>query len=165
MTPDLSLRHRVLAVLGGGFLGSITRYLLSMAIQSWLGKGWPYDILSINLTGAFLLALLTTLADAAIIVGPGRRLFINTGFLGAYTTFSSLALGDVLLLARAAWMLAVLYLILSIGGGLLAVLAGDRVGQLVLARVRRPSRPLDIPELPETPDGHLDIQDDLLRMD
>ncbi len=100
MTRSLSARRRIIAVLCGGFFGTITRFALSTIMQGWLGKGWPYDLLLINVTGALLLAFVTTLADATFLVGPTRRLFINVGFLGAYTTFSSLALGDVLLLAH-----------------------------------------------------------------
>lgn len=74
------------------------------------------------MTGAFLLALVTTLADATILVGPTRRLFINVGLLGAYTTFSSLALGDVLLMTGEHWLSALVYLILSGLGGIIAVL-------------------------------------------
>src|SRR4029077_11422640 len=61
MANTLSLRRRFLAVLGGGFVGTITRDLLSQAIQGWLGKGWPFDILAINLTGALVFALVTVL--------------------------------------------------------------------------------------------------------
>src|SRR5437588_9532727 len=110
MSTSLSARRRLFAVLSGGFCGTITRYLLSMLIQGWLGKSWPYDILFINITGAFILALVTTLADATVLIGPTRRLLINVGFLGAYTTFSSLALGDVLLFTKDQWLLALLYL-------------------------------------------------------
>ena len=101
----------------GGFCGTVTRYLLSIVVQGWLGKGWPYDILLINVTGAFVLAFVTTLADATFLVGPTRRLFINVGFLGAYTTFSSLTLGDVLLFRNGQWLPGVLYLLLSLLGG------------------------------------------------
>ena len=96
-----SPRRRWLAVLGGGFLGALARYLLSSAMQAGFGTAWPYDIL--------------------VRVGTetltGERLFINVGFLGAYTTFSSLALGDVLLLGKAQWLAASAYLALSIPGG------------------------------------------------
>ena len=134
---SLSARRRLLAVLAGGFCGTLTRYGLSTLIQGWLGKGWPYDILFINLTGALLLALITTLADATFLIGPTRRLFINVGFLGAYTTFSSLALGDVLLLSGGKWLPALLYLLLSLPGGVLAVLFGDWLGQQCLKLRRR----------------------------
>jgi protein CrcB len=138
MGTALSSRRRLLAVLAGGFCGTITRALLSTTLQSHFGNGWPYDILLINVTGAFLLAFFTTLADATILIGPTRRLFINVGFLGAYTTFSSLALGDVLLLSKGMWLLAIFYLLCSFIGGLLAVLLGEWSGQRIVRRVKQP---------------------------
>lgn len=137
MAGSLSLRRRIFAVLCGGFCGAIVRDLLSLLVQSHLGKGWPYDILSINITGAFVFAFVTVLADATLLIGPTRRLFITVGFLGAYTTFSSLALGDVLLFAKSAWLAALLYLFASLGGGVLAVLLGDWLGQWCVRRLRR----------------------------
>jgi fluoride exporter len=133
----LTARRRLFAVMGGGFLGAITRYLLSLLVQSHLGKAWPYDILLINITGALVLAFVTMLADATFLIGPTRRLFINVGFLGAYTTFSSLALGSILLFAAGNWLPALLYLFLSLIGGVLAVLVGDWLGQQVVGWGRR----------------------------
>ena len=135
-TRALSTRRRWLAVLYGGFLGAITRYLLSAIIQAALGKAWPYDIFVINLSGAFVLALVTALADTTTFIGPTRRLFINVGFLGAYTTFSSLALGDVLLLGKAHWLAASVYIGLSIPGGLFMALLGDTAGHWLVKQRR-----------------------------
>lgn len=168
-STSLSTRRRIIAVLCGGFCGTITRYLLSGVIQAWLGKSWPYDILLINITGALLLAFVTTLADATFLVGPTRRLFINVGFLGAYTTFSSLALGDVLLFADGQWLLAVLYLVVSMIGGVFAVIGGDWLGQWCLRRLR-PSKSVQatsvgVPTKSIVVGAHLDIQDDLLLPD
>jgi CrcB protein len=136
MVSSLSSRRRVVAVLGGGFCGTLTRYGLSTLVQGWLGKGWPYDILLINLTGALLLAGITALADATFLVGPTRRLFLNIGFLGAYTTFSTLALGDVQLFTGGKWLPALLYLMLSLAGGIGAVILGDWLGNQVVKRAR-----------------------------
>jgi fluoride exporter len=165
MTKTLPARRRVVAVLCGGFLGTLARYCLSMLAQGWLGKGWPYDILLINLTGALLLALVSTLADATILVGPTRRLLINTGFLGAYTTFSSLALGDVLLFSKGAFIPALLYLVLSLSGGLGMVLLGDWLGQKLVAGLRKRSHLPQAVLEPSLPAGHLDIEDDILLPD
>lgn len=137
MSRTLSARRRLLAVFGGGFLGTVARYLLSGWIQAGLGKGWPYDILFINISGALLLAFITSLAEATFLIGPTRRLFINVGFLGAYTTFSSLSLGTVLLLRNSHIFPALLYLFLSLVGAVLAVTLGDALGQQFVTAMRR----------------------------
>lgn len=128
--------RRLLAVFIGGFLGTIARYLLSRAVQGMLGNGWPYDILLINVTGAFVLAFLTMLAEEALFVGPTRRLLLNVGFLGAYTTFSSLALGDVTLFSEQKIFLALLYLVCSLLGGVIAVLLGQLSGLWLIRTVK-----------------------------
>lgn len=176
MAATLSTRRRILAVLGGGFLGTITRYLLSAALQAWLGKNFPFDILIINVTGALALALVTTLADDTFLIGPTRRLFINVGFLGAYTTFSTLALGDVLLSTKHQWLLALVYLVASILGGMVAVWLGDLLGQIGLRVRRRAVRKRTksgklthtLPALLSdnaADEQHVDIQDDVLLPD
>lgn len=137
MSSTLSTRRRLLAVFCGGFLGTIARYLLSGLIQAQLGKAWPYDILLINISGAFLLACITSLADATFLIGPTRRLFINVGFLGAYTTFSTLSLGADLLLRNGQWFPTLLYLFLSLLGAVVAVSLGDALGQWIINRRRR----------------------------
>jgi protein CrcB len=173
MPGPLSVRRRLLAVLGGGFCGTITRYEVSAFVAGWLGKGWPYDLLMINVTGALLLAFVTTLADGTFLVGPTRRLFINVGFLGAYTTFSSFALNSDLLLKSGEWLPALLYVALSIIGGVLAVLLGDWLGLWFISKTRRSAVPsLVTRKLTETLNlrpsqehartNHLDMQDDLL---
>lgn len=167
MAKTLSTRRRLLAVLAGGFLGTITRYLLSMLIQGMLGKSWPYDIFFINVTGALIIAFITTLADATFLIGPTRRLFINVGFLGAYTTFSSMALGDVLLIAKGALLPALLYIVLSLVIGVLAVFLGDWLGQQCIRYGRRrgtvAKRSGKLPQQKSA--EHLDIDDDLLIPD
>ncbi|MDQ2907322.1 MAG: CrcB family protein [Ktedonobacteraceae bacterium] len=172
MAATLSTRRRAVAVFAGGFCGTIMRYGLSGLIQAWLGRSWPYNILLINVTGALVLAFVTTLADATFLVGPTRRLFINVGLLGAYTTFSSLALGDVLLFAQGQWLPALLYLLLSMVGGLLAVLTGDWLGQRCLKWWRRSPSQAKITRrlsgaLPGDLTGseHIDVQDDVLLPD
>jgi protein CrcB len=132
VSRTLSLHRQLSAVLCGGFCGTITRYWLSQWIQAHLGKGWPYDIFLINITGALLLAFITTLADATFLIGPTRRLFINVGFFGAYTTFSSFALGNVQLATAGHWLSAIAYLFMSFVIGVLAILCGRVLGQWVI---------------------------------
>ncbi|RAQ97831.1 fluoride efflux transporter CrcB [Thermogemmatispora tikiterensis] len=136
MAQVLSRRRRLGAVMLGGFCGTLARAWLSPLLQAWFGKSWPYDILLINLSGALALALATVLAEATFLIGPTRRLLITVGFLGAYTTFSSLALGDILLLSAGRWLAAVFYLLLSLGGGIVAIWLGTWLGERCLS-VRR----------------------------
>jgi len=170
VSHPLSLRRQLSAVLCGGFCGTVTRYWLSQVIQAHLGKGWPYDIFLINMTGALLLAFITTLADATFLIGPTRRLFINVGFLGAYTTFSSLALGDVQLAIGGHWLSASSYLLISPVVGILAVLCGNALGQWVLDRrkafvlAKSLAQQSNLPSSLwlEEPEFRIDVQDALL---
>jgi protein CrcB len=158
-----ALWRRVGAVLVGGFCGTITRYLLSLLIQGWLGKALPYDIFMINITGALVLAFVTTLADATFLIGPTRRLLINVGFLGAYTTFSSLALGDVQLVSHSQEMYALLYFLLSLFGGVLAVMLGDWLGQKLVGRFKQArSSQSERSGAFSASEEHVDIQDDVM---
>ena len=151
MAKQLSGQRRMVAVLFGGFCGTLARYLLSTFLQMSLGKSWPYDIFLINITGALLFAFVTTLAEAAMWIGPTRRMFLTVGCLGAYTTFSSLALGDVLLFGDGRWFPALLYLLGSTIGGLGAILLGEKLGQWVLKKREQPSTARTTRRLPKTP--------------
>jgi CrcB protein len=161
--------RRFSAVLSGGFLGTSVRYWLSIFVQSHLGKNWPYDIFLINVSGALILAFVTVLADTTLLIGPTRRLFINIGFLGAYTTFSSLELGAITLFINGNWPLALLYLIASFIGGVLAVLLGEWLAQIVTRALKRAPAyktsklsALAATKLPRNPQDHVDVPDDLL---
>lgn len=144
MQNKITTGRQLLAVLCGGFFGTVTRYLLSLLLQQAWERNWPYDILLINITGALLIALFSTLADTTTLIGPTRRLFLVTGFLGAYTTFSSLALGAVNLIDGGETLSAFLYLLLSAFGGLLAVGVGLRLGQWCTKRLKTYQVPLPV---------------------
>lgn len=133
----MTIRRKLAAVFAGGFCGTLLRYGLSLFVQAQLGKQWPYDILLINLTGAFLLAFLNTLATTLPATTLTMRLFLTVGLLGAYTTFSSLALGDILLFQTGQWLPATLYLLFSLCGGIVAVAAGAWCGRSFLWALKR----------------------------
>lgn len=74
----------------GGALGSISRYLLSMWIQSFSRSiDFPYGTLTVNLIGCFLIGFLAELAEAHSAFTPESRAFMFVGILGGFTTFSS----------------------------------------------------------------------------
>jgi CrcB protein len=116
----------VLAVAGGGLLGTPVRY----AVGRWLptpADGWPTATFLVNLVGAFLLGLLLeALARRGPDVGGRRalRLFAGTGFCGALTTYSTLAVEVDLLADADRWATAVAYGLASAVAGLGAAAAG-----------------------------------------
>jgi len=78
----------VLAVAAAGGLGAVTRLVVDGALRSWLRIGYPIGTTIINVTGSFLLGLVTGLALAHGLP-PEWRAVLGTGFLGGYTTFST----------------------------------------------------------------------------
>ncbi|MDP9884134.1 CrcB protein [Sinomonas atrocyanea] len=112
-------------VFGGGVLGALSRWALGAAIPT--PGGWPLGTLAINLVGALALgALLESLARRGPDVGPRRlvRLTVGTGFLGAFTTYSTLAVDGSRLLAAGRTSDGAWYLALSLLGGAAATLLG-----------------------------------------
>jgi len=106
-----------LAVSLGGALGANLRYLVGLwAAARWSGA-FPWGTLLINLTGSLLLGGLLTLLAARRPEPRLLRLFLATGLLGAYTTFSTFSAETVALAASRPLALAVAYVILSVGGG------------------------------------------------
>ncbi|WP_245953790.1 fluoride efflux transporter FluC [Arthrobacter silvisoli] len=131
MSRPLHLHPQYLAlVAGGGVLGALSRYGLGLSIPS--PGQWPLPTLLINLSGAFVLGwLLESLAWR----GPdeGRRRFIRltagTGFLGAFTTYSTFSVETVQLFDAGRAADAFGYLAASLLGGTLATFAGIALGQ------------------------------------
>jgi CrcB protein len=126
-----------LAVIGvGGVLGALSRAGVSQIFgQDRLELGdqsanFPWATLAINVTGAFLIGILAV----ALITDNSsyRKPFLITGFLGGFTTFSALALEAVDLFDRGLWVTALVYLIVTVGAGLLAVNIGVRATRRVV---------------------------------
>ena len=78
----------------GGALGSVARYACSSAALRWLGAGFPYGTLFVNVTGSFAIGMLAALvaSDGRPLLSPDARSFVLVGVLGGFTTFSSFSL-------------------------------------------------------------------------
>lgn len=115
----------VLLVVAGGIAGAPARYALGTVLPA--PGGWPLPTLLINLAGALALGfLLEGLSRRGPDTGRLRilRLLIGTGFIGAFTTYSTLAVDAVHLLDAGRTLDAGLYLAASLFGGAGATLAG-----------------------------------------
>ena len=118
--------RRVLAVIAaGGVLGAACRYGLTRLIATPAGS-FPWTILAINVTGSFALGVLV--AAIAADDRPLLRPFLATGFLGAYTTYSTFAVETDVLVRDGHTPTAAAYAAASLVVGLAAAWAGTAVG-------------------------------------
>ena len=103
----------------GGACGAVTRYGLGQLLAAKLNKTFPWAVLLINVSGAFLLGLVV----GAKLSG-GWLLLLADGFLGAYTTFSTFMVEDFELFAGRKIMNAIFYVSSTVLLGLLAFTVG-----------------------------------------
>ncbi len=122
--------NQLIVIALGGACGSVLRYLVSSGIYQWLGKGFPYGTLFVNVTGSFLIGLL---AEALILQRIAFtlefRAAILVGVLGGYTTFSSFSLETLYLIEQGAFNKAALNVAVSIVSCLFAVWVGLLLGR------------------------------------
>lgn len=122
--------HPALLVGIGGAIGTTVRYLLSELIPDVAGV--PLSILLLNLSGAFLLGWLLTAITARGEEGERSaqtRLFLGTGVLGGYTTYSTLAFGSAALSSSGAVALGIAYAAATVVLGVICALAGIVLGR------------------------------------
>jgi fluoride exporter len=113
----------------GGMLGANARYLVGLFVAERLGADFPYGTLLINVTGSLVIGFFLTLVTERLEVDPLWRLFFVTGFLGAYTTFSSYTYETATLLREGAFGAGLVYLVGSVVTGMVGVLAGIAVAE------------------------------------
>lgn len=123
--------YQVLGILVGGAVGALLRFLVANWVYQWLGRGFPYGTLVVNVIGSFLIGFLTLyLMQRGMLASVwGRGLIV--GVLGAFTTFSTFSLDTFDLLATGRWWGAALNVCLSVGLCLLAVWAGIQAARWV----------------------------------
>jgi fluoride exporter len=120
----------VLVALGGA-AGAVTRRLLDLWVTDRTESAFPFGTLVINLSGAFLLGVLFAWAIERDVLPREVRGPLMIGFLGAYTTFSTLMLESWRLMEDGAWQLGLVNLAGSVVLGMIAVVGGLAVGRLL----------------------------------
>lgn len=121
--------HWLLVFIGGG-LGSMARHAINRAGLAALGPGFPWWTLTVNVAGSFLIGLLAGLFGS-LETGHNARLFLITGFLGGFTTFSAFSLDALTLWERGAQLQAGLYVAGSVIASLIAAAAGLMASRLM----------------------------------
>ena len=123
-----------LVVFLGGGVGAALRHGVNLAVARWLGTSFNYATLIENVSGSLVMGLLVGYFAFKGGVPQHVRLFLTTGILGGYTTFSAFSLDTILLYERGEVALAALYVILRRAFGRRAV-SRTRAGAAL--RVRR----------------------------
>lgn len=117
--------NQIIAVALGGSFGAVLRFLVSSGIYQWLGRGFPYGTLLVNILGSFMLGLLTeSLMQQRITITFEYRAAILVGFIGAFTTFSTFSLETFYLLEQGNLTKAALNIFTSISACVLAIWVG-----------------------------------------
>lgn len=116
--------------LAGG-VGALARYSLAGIAQRIYGGELPVGTLLVNLLGCFLFGIVWTLADERLIISGETRFLILTGFMGAFTTFSTFAFETSTLLRDSEWLLAAGNVVVHNVFGIVAVIIGMFLGRWV----------------------------------
>lgn len=125
--------NMIFAVAAGGAIGAVSRYLVMSGIGSWLGHGFPYGTLTVNVIGSFIFGSLIEIMALSWSPTPEIRAFCVVGILGAFTTFSTFSLDTVVLIERSNYIRAGAYIVGSVLIGVLALFGGMMVFRQVFS--------------------------------
>ena len=117
-----------------GALGAVARYGVGVFAQRSIGTHFAYGTLIANVLGCFLLALLMTLGLSSELIPKTLKLALGTGFLGAFTTFSTFGYETLACAEKGHWRLAAANIAANLVVGLLAAWLGWTLGRYLLTR-------------------------------
>ena len=113
-----------LLVFFGGGLGATLRHVINLACARWIGTGFPWSTFIINVTGSTVMGLIAGYLAFKGEASQPWRLFLMTGILGGYTTFSAFSLDTAILYERGELGLAALYVLGSVVLSIAGLFAG-----------------------------------------
>jgi fluoride exporter len=114
-----------------GAVGTLSRFGLSELFGKIAGNSLPWGTIAVNLVGCFLAGFLWVLFENKITIPKETQVLIFVGFMGAFTTFSSLILETGKFAQSAQWMKVFLNLLLQNGVGFVALFSGMALGKVV----------------------------------
>jgi fluoride exporter len=121
---------KVLLIGVAGAAGALARYGLSGLVQRFGNGTFPWGTLVVNLTGCFLFGLIWSIGEDRIAIGGHLRIILLVGFMGAFTTFSTLAFETTQMLRDAEWLRAGFNVAFHNIVGILVLIVGLKVGRL-----------------------------------
>lgn len=114
----------LLLVAFGGAFGSVLRYLVGLWTLRSFGPSFPWGTLIVNVTGSFLIGVFAEAIARKVGASVEMRVFLITGILGGYTTFSAFSLDAMTLMERGEMVTAAIYVGSSVLLSAIAVFAG-----------------------------------------
>jgi len=115
----------------GGAAGTLSRYWLSGAVQRLAGTAFPFGTFAVNLLGCLLFGAVWGFFENRLLPGSGVRLLVLTGFMGAFTTFSTYMFETAELVKFSQLALALANVVGQSLAGLTLVLCGIALGRLI----------------------------------
>lgn len=123
---------RLLIICLGGATGTGLRYLTGLMAARWWGDDFPYGTLIVNLSGAFIVGFVQQIGRETMLIPDDLRLFLTTGMMGGFTTYSAFSYESVRLMETGAWHQAWVNIFVTTTVCLSLCFLGIAVGRLVL---------------------------------
>ena len=109
----------------GGFIGSVSRYLLSIKVQQlFSGTMFPFGTMFVNISGCLIIGFISGFSENVVLLSPRIRFFLIAGVLGGYTTFSTFGNETFNLIREDEFILALINVGIQVIMGVIAVWLG-----------------------------------------
>jgi CrcB protein len=115
----------------GGALGSIARFWVGTTVASRLGTRFPFGTLVINISACLIIGFSLEVLNRHANLSPSWRFLVPIGFVGAYSTFSTFEWEMFSNMTQGGFWVAILYLVVSIVSGLIAVALGVSLARVI----------------------------------
>lgn len=126
---------QISAIMLGGSLGAVARFVLSTTINEKIAGNFPYGTLTVNVLGSFIMGFLAILLVDNFGLSPLARLTIFVGFLGAFTTFSTFSMETLNLIEEGLISRALLNMLVNVFLSVFAVWLGILLGRMISSNV------------------------------
>ncbi|HII4499643.1 TPA: fluoride efflux transporter CrcB [Clostridium perfringens] len=115
----------------GGFLGASLRYIISIFAAKNFGGTFPYGTLIANILGALLIGFIMEFSMDSVLISSNMKLFLTTGIMGGFTTFSTFSYETVSMLTSGNITLGIENITLNLGCSLLFVVIGQKLAKIL----------------------------------
>jgi fluoride exporter len=128
---QFAMLYRLACLAFLGAVGTLSRYWLDMFVIHWFGSRFPWGIFAVNGLGCFLFGLVVPLAESRQLLSAETRFLLVTGFLGAFTTFSTFTFHTAEFMRESQWMLAAANVFGQLALGLICLFLGLAIGSRI----------------------------------